>query len=76
MQEVHVVFVFYLQTHVGEAGILQDGGTLTILQIWKEAGLLPPNKVNEVIENQLLQTDTVLTVVWQDVLILMEELTS
>ena len=46
---MHVVLVFYLQTHVGEVGVIQDGGILTILQIWKEAGLLPPNKVNEVI---------------------------
>ena len=34
-----------MQTHIAESDPIPDGGNLTILQDWEQAGLLPPNKV-------------------------------
>ena len=40
-------FDLHFQTHIAELGPISDGGDLTILQMWEQAGLLPPNKVNK-----------------------------
>ena len=39
-------FVLHLQSHVAEQTPIPDGGNLTILQDWEQAGLLPPNMVH------------------------------
>ena len=56
-------FVLHLQSHIAEQEPIPDGGNLTILQMWEQAGLLPPNMVNKTIGNQMLHTGTVLLVV-------------
>ena len=56
-------FVLHLQSHIAEQEPIPDGGNLTILQMWEQAGLLPPNMVNKTIGNQMLHTGTVLPVV-------------
>ena len=42
-------FVLHLQTHAAEGLPISDGGNLTILQDWEQAGLLPSNRVNFVL---------------------------
>ena len=54
-------FVLYLQTHAAEMNPLSDGGNLTILRDWEQAGLLPPNRVHIAIGNKLLHTVLVLS---------------
>lgn len=44
-------FVFHLQSNIAEQSPLPDG--LTILQMWEQAGLLPPNKVQQAVGNEL-----------------------
>ena len=39
-------FVLHLQTHAAEMNPLSDGGSMTILHDWEQAGLLPPNRVH------------------------------
>ena len=42
-----------MQAHVAERNPISDGGNLTILQMWEQAGLLPPNKVQQAVGNKL-----------------------
>ena len=58
-----------MQAHVAERNPISDGGNLTILQMWEQAGLLPPNKVQQAVVNQLLHTSTVLPVVIPPILL-------
>ena len=55
-------FDLHLQTHIAELGPIPDGGNLTILKMWEQAGLLPPNKVNELSYWESVVTHTVLPV--------------
>ena len=44
-------FVLHLQTHIAESNPIPDGGNLTILEMWEQAGLLPPSKVHQAFGN-------------------------
>ena len=54
MMPLVAFFVLHLQTHAAEMNPLSDGGSMTILHDWEQAGLLPPNRVHIAIGNKLL----------------------